>query len=35
MITQKVIQDLMDIAELRYDADAKPVTQEEPEDAQS
>jgi hypothetical protein len=31
----EVIQDLMDIAELRYDADAKPVTQEEPEDAQS
>jgi len=25
----------MDIAELRYDAEAKPVTQEEPEDAQS
>ena len=31
----EVIQDLMDIAELRYDAEAKPVTQEEPEDAQS
>ncbi len=31
----EVIQDLMDIAELRYDADAAPVTQEEPEDAQS
>lgn len=31
----EVIQDLMDIAELRYDADAKPVTQEEPDDAQS
>ena len=31
----EVIQDLMDIAELRYDADAKPVTQEEPEDAKS
>ena len=31
----EVIQDLMDIAELRYDADAKPVAQEEPEDAQS
>ena len=31
----EVIQELMDIAELRYDADAKPVTQEEPEDAQS
>jgi len=30
----EVIQDLMDIAELRYDADAAPVTQEEPEDAQ-
>lgn len=31
----EVIQDLMDIAELRYDAEAKSVTQEEPEDAQS
>jgi len=31
----EVIQDLMDIAELRYDADAAPVTQEEPDDAQS
>ena len=31
----EVIQDLMDIAELRYDADAAPVTQEESEDAQS
>lgn len=31
----EVIQDLMDIAELRYDADAKPVTQEESDDAQS
>ena len=31
----EVIQDLMDIAELRYDAEAAPVTQEEPEDAQS